>query len=490
MVDLRPLVSIVIPCYNAGDCIADAIESALNQSCRQIEVIVIDDGSTDDSFEKIAQFEGRIRFESGANYGGCAARNRGIELSRGEYIQFLDADDLLIPEKIAWHLQAIDDGESHLTVSEGKAIDFNSGRELDYFRWSEADWRRCLVLKSLQTSAPLHKRAELLAIGGFKPGLKCCQEKDLHLRLALSGVEFRQLPFLGYIQRRRSNSVSANQLHVVRTRHELLWRYRQMLQQDSVSERRWAPLLSEGLAATGRELWKLGDRKAGFVAFKRAREANCGSIPLQGSRPSRFIIQTLAMAATAMARAFRLVRGINRFRLAFLFYFFNHLITHVPFYWIRTAFARYVLRLNIETRVALHIGLFITGSNIRIGCRSVLNRRVYLDGRGKLEIGEDCSIAPEVYILSVTHDPQHPGFKPQLRETVIGDRVWIGARAIVLPGVRIGDGAVIGAGSTVTKNVEAYSIVAGNPARVIKQRNHELNYRLGYFPLFDTDIEW
>ncbi|MEH6836211.1 MULTISPECIES: glycosyltransferase family 2 protein [Falsihalocynthiibacter] len=96
-------VSIIIPCYNKHAYVAAAIESALaqNHSC---EVIVVDDGSTDASLEKIRLFDGRIKWVSGPNRGGSAARNIGLEMARGDWIQFLDADDILPPEKIAMQL--------------------------------------------------------------------------------------------------------------------------------------------------------------------------------------------------------------------------------------------------------------------------------------------------------------------------------------------------------------------------------------------------
>ena len=90
----NPLVSIVIPCYNYEEYVDEAINSALNQTYRNIEVIVIDDGSTDNSLEIIKSFEDKIRWETGPNKGACAARNRGIQLAKGEFIQ-LNTHDLL-----------------------------------------------------------------------------------------------------------------------------------------------------------------------------------------------------------------------------------------------------------------------------------------------------------------------------------------------------------------------------------------------------------
>ncbi len=90
-----PLVSIVIPCFNAEGTVGEAIQSALDQDYPNREVIVIDDGSTDKSVDVIRTFGDSIRWETGPNRGGNVARNRGLELARGTLIQFLDSDDIL-----------------------------------------------------------------------------------------------------------------------------------------------------------------------------------------------------------------------------------------------------------------------------------------------------------------------------------------------------------------------------------------------------------
>ncbi len=98
---MSPLVSILIPCYNAERWIAQAIESSLAQTWPEKEVIVVDDGSTDASLDVIRRFDGRVRWETGPNRGGGAARNRLLRLARGEWLQYLDADDYLLPDKVA-----------------------------------------------------------------------------------------------------------------------------------------------------------------------------------------------------------------------------------------------------------------------------------------------------------------------------------------------------------------------------------------------------
>ena len=99
-------VSVIIPCYNKVAYVAACIESALAQS-HTCEVIVIDDGSTDGSLEEIKRFDGRIRWVTGQNRGGCAARNTGVAMSSGTYLQFLDADDILPPDKISRQIAAL-----------------------------------------------------------------------------------------------------------------------------------------------------------------------------------------------------------------------------------------------------------------------------------------------------------------------------------------------------------------------------------------------
>lgn len=101
-------VSILVPCHNAERWIGEAIESALKQTWFRKEVIVVDDGSTDGSLDIIKRFGDHIRWDTGPNRGGSAARNRLLELAQGEWLQYLDADDYLLAAKIANQLAVID----------------------------------------------------------------------------------------------------------------------------------------------------------------------------------------------------------------------------------------------------------------------------------------------------------------------------------------------------------------------------------------------
>jgi len=103
-----PLVSILIPCYNGAICLAETLESALAQTYQNTEILLVDDGSTDSSLSIARSFEPRgVRVFTQLNSGAAAARNRALRLAQGDYIQFLDADDLLAPDKIALQLAAL-----------------------------------------------------------------------------------------------------------------------------------------------------------------------------------------------------------------------------------------------------------------------------------------------------------------------------------------------------------------------------------------------
>ncbi len=131
---LKPLVSILIPAYNVEEWIADTLRSALAQTWEHKEIIVVDDGSTDRTLAVARQFESdSVRVVSQPNQGAAAARNTALSLSKGDYIQWLDADDLLAPDKIARQMEALD-------PSRGKRILLSSPFGKFMYRWYRAQF--------------------------------------------------------------------------------------------------------------------------------------------------------------------------------------------------------------------------------------------------------------------------------------------------------------------------------------------------------------
>lgn len=199
------IVSVIIPCYNDEKYVGKAIQSALKQKYTPIEVIVINDGSKDGSLDIIRSFDRSITWRSGENRGACHARNWGLRLASGEYVKFLDADDFLFKNSISTQVKQIHNFDKRSIVFgdrcvlyEGESVEQVVGNK---DRWTsirpkkkDEDIVEYIVQVAPQTSSPLHRRELLEEVGGFDERLSCYQEYDLHLRLCLSGVNFRYVP--------------------------------------------------------------------------------------------------------------------------------------------------------------------------------------------------------------------------------------------------------------------------------------------------------
>lgn len=167
-------------------------------------------------------------------------------------------------------------------------------------------------------------------------------------------------------------------------------------------------------------------------------------------------------------------------------YFPNYVINKIPFYGIRHGYYRLVLKHKIGRGTSIHLNCYLLGKHIDIGENSVINRNCFLDGRGKLTIGKNVSISPGVQLITGEHEMNAPSFEFVSKDLCIEDYVWIGTNVIVLPGIRIGRGAVVCSGAIVTKDVGPLQVVAGIPARVIKYREEAaLKYTLKWNPWFD-----
>lgn len=166
-----------------------------------------------------------------------------------------------------------------------------------------------------------------------------------------------------------------------------------------------------------------------------------------------------------------------------LAFVYNRIVGRVPSRFVREMYLKGWLR-KFGRGAGVQSGCrFLHGRNVSIGDRAVINFDCLLDGRAyKIFIGPDASVGPEAAILTLGHDPNSPYFENRGGDVRIGARAWVGYRALILPGVSIGEGAVVGAGSVVAKDVAPFTIVVGNPARVIGTRDRGLTYELDYRP--------
>lgn len=235
---MQPKVSILIPCYNAERWVGQAIESALVQTWPNKEVIVVDDGSTDGSREVIDSFRDKITYEFGPNKGGNPCRNRLLELASGEWVQFLDADDYLLPEKISEQMKCSSSSDvvygpvlirTHRGKNESEEIAEPSSNSDLFEQWIR--WQVC------QTGGLLWKKEALCKIGGWNENYLCCQDNEVCLRAIKQGLRFSFCPEPGAVYRIWSEQTVCRKKasDVIRTKTRLIdemlnWlKYRRLL---------------------------------------------------------------------------------------------------------------------------------------------------------------------------------------------------------------------------------------------------------------------
>ena len=188
---MTPVVSVIIPAHNAGTFVAETLDSALAQTMRDFEVIVVDDGSADGTAEILARYGDRIRVERQSAGGPSRARNRGAELARGEWLAFLDADDLWRRDKLGRQLQAVAADPEVELVHTGTE-NFGDLSRIGKYRETPSE-RGCLfealLLRGnfLTTSSVLIRTETFRRLGGFDEQLRVCEDWDLWLRFSAEG---------------------------------------------------------------------------------------------------------------------------------------------------------------------------------------------------------------------------------------------------------------------------------------------------------------
>jgi maltose O-acetyltransferase len=207
------------------------------------------------------------------------------------------------------------------------------------------------------------------------------------------------------------------------------------------------------------------------------------------------LIDEAAVAPADAPAAPREDGGLRLLAVRILNYVTNHVVRNVPSFALRHAWYRRALGVQIGEGTGIHLGCHvwfygpgqIRRAGVRIGQRCRINRDCTLDLREGLVIGDDVSISAETFILTAAGHVGGGRTREASRPVVIGDHVWIGVRAVVLPGVTIGRGAMVGAGAVVTRDVPELAIVFGNPARPVGTREEgDLDYALdGRLPLFE-----
>jgi len=208
--DKLPLVSLIIPCFNQAHYLKDAIESIVSQNYGELEIIVVNDGSTDDT-EEVAKSHKEVKYIYQVNAGLSAARNKGIEHSSGEYLIFLDSDDVLLPGSIASQIQMMREDKAvafisggYVTADANLKILWESKTSVSY-----AHFKNFLLGNFIGMHAAVIYRRFVFNEFSFDPELKACEDYDLYLKIASKyDVRHHTIPIAIY--RRHEANMSAN----------------------------------------------------------------------------------------------------------------------------------------------------------------------------------------------------------------------------------------------------------------------------------------
>jgi glycosyltransferase involved in cell wall biosynthesis len=274
---MNPLVSSIIPCFNAEKYLREAVESALAQTYRPIEVIVVDDGSTDAGPEIARSFGDRVRLVSQNHCGASAARNHGMNIANGYLIQFLDADDLLDPIKLERQVPLACECPETVTCTEHL---LQTGPDVveRHICLPDADDPVVFALYSIPlSSGPLHWRKSLKAVGGFRDELTCCQDYDLLLRLACEGFGIHVIHEPLWTHRRIEGSLSSSMLKVLNQLQPVYDAAMDRLTSKSPLSAAHRAAFAGKMAKDARRYLKLGHRQQGLAQLSRARELDAAS---------------------------------------------------------------------------------------------------------------------------------------------------------------------------------------------------------------------
>ena len=283
-------VSLVIATYNHARFLGEALDSAVAQTLEGVEVVVVDDGSTDDTEAVLARYGGRLRVIRQPNRGLAAARNTGLAAARGAYVSFLDADDVLLPTKLAEQAAILDRAptvgwtycdvliETIATGAEVRASErFGYGaRMLEGWLFPEL-----IHGNFIPAIAPLVRRTVLDAAGGFDERLTALEDWDLWLRLSLI-AEARYTPAVLVRYRVHPGGMSEDRSRMDRNRFRVL---------DKLCRTR--PAAVEGLGAEGRRIiadthnWlgKEAYARGDWAEARRRFTASLVTVPWQRQAP-------------------------------------------------------------------------------------------------------------------------------------------------------------------------------------------------------------
>ncbi len=307
----EPLVSILIPCFNCSTWVDKAIQSALRQTWKRKEIIVMDDGSQDDSWRVVNSFGAAVRTERQANQGPTMTRNRLLAISRGDWIQFLDADDELAVDKIARqmehrHLGDVLYGSMRLVWFDGirpvKQHEKNAEPQADA-------WAAWFQWKYPNPDAFLFRRDLMERVGGWDPRYKLlCEDYALLSRLLFAGARLTPTPEAWSLYRQwgPTQSVIRYENQLAEIRFELMLEVAKRLEEQGELTGKRRSAFQDNAFLTVRNLYKTSP-ETGKLAWSRLRNQAHSYIPSFRCVPSayRLLYQCLGFVGAEKVAGWR-----------------------------------------------------------------------------------------------------------------------------------------------------------------------------------------
>jgi acetyltransferase-like isoleucine patch superfamily enzyme len=426
-----PLVSVVIATRNAADSLPMTLDSLSRQTFCDFEVLLVDGASTDDTVSIASSFPDlAVDVISEVDDGIGDAWNKGVARSNGRWIIFLNAGDMLHPNHLAR-------AENTLRCEDNRRILF-----CDVLKFKPAGEVTFKIighppnLKGIKHGrigfghpgcfTAKHAFSE---VGAFDKTLKIAIDADFLIRCFISGYRFEKFYGCAYMV---EGGISDTHFGLAMAEYYACLMKYELIGKGAAS--RYSLLLP----------WLR-------VALHILRNHFSG--PLRFGKHALVAVMNISARLLPLASLRKIYFGLIGFKMA--------------------------------QGASIGMGLrFYTKGNVILGQRSIINRDCIIDNRGCIYIGDDVSIARNVHIFTGGHDPDSPLFEMSEASVRIESHVVIFADSVIMPGITIGYGAVVYAGSVVTKDVPPLAIVGGVPAKVLRQRMTNPIYKLRYpYPL-------
>lgn len=414
------LISVITVSYNAENSIEGTLISVINQSYPHIEYIVIDGASTDNTLKIIERYKDKIQvLKSEPDAGIYDAMNKGIKLSSGDYILMMNCGDTFADN----------------TTVEKAVKSFPKDTDVIFGDSIEKDQEGTLYYKSCGNDPERLKYGPTYRHGAsfVKASVHKAHLFDLSKKEEFGyGLDFNNI-----------------------------WT---MYHEGYKFEKINLPIMIYEREGTSNNLVKSTE-----IVYRIVNQKSHSSFYKWIGFRMRYFIYKFNLHKKA--------KSLVRYPYYFYLNLLNSIIGRTPI-WKFRKLCMNMIGMKIGNGSILNMGQYILQPrSILIGKNTHINRECILDARGGLRIGDNVSISYRVMLLSGSHDIMKSNFPGRYLPIIIDDYVWVGAGAQILNNVKIGEGAVIAAGSVVTKDVPPYSIVGGVPAKKIGERPKNLNYK-------------